>query len=227
MANSTVLPREETCGVILTRPDYYTIPPLNKLKSYKNAQGRCVVKGFTIGRIKYGNIYFPDEIDLTDINLDDIVFIQYRSVTVYPDAESTPPVGEGLNRRAQVTLDLCFPKDEHGKEVTDVADIIARDFPTKLRMYCLGSNTEFVDYRPDTGSYVFNVFHFTKYGFDEEMLEKYCKEDKDSDKKFKPISEKKDTTGGGVQQEPTAGPSTQRDEVDTDNYLHSIRLLFI
>lgn len=46
----------------------------------------------------YGSIYFDGEVNLTNLNLDDIVHIRRKEVVVYPDDERKPPIGEGLNR---------------------------------------------------------------------------------------------------------------------------------
>lgn len=188
---------EDTCGVILERVGYYTIPPLGSLKNYKNDNGRCIVRGLTIGRVGYGNIYFPDEIDITDMNLDEIVHFEFRAVTVYPDDNKRPPVGQGLNRPAQVTLDNVFPRDDHDKEITDVTDIIKRNFTEKLKKMCESNNSKFKDYRIDTGSWVFTVEHFSKYGYiDDEHDKVKEQEQKDAAKKreheLKELTKKKE-----------------------------------
>lgn len=46
----------------------------------------------------YGSIYFEGEVNLTNLNLDDIVHIRRKEVIVYLDDDQKPPVGEGLNR---------------------------------------------------------------------------------------------------------------------------------
>lgn len=62
----------DTVGVILKRPNYYTIPPLNELKSYLDGNGDCFVEDFTIGREGYGNVVFPGKINVAGLNLDEI-----------------------------------------------------------------------------------------------------------------------------------------------------------
>lgn len=153
------------CGVVLTRPEYYTIPPLEELDQFIDEEGRCMVEGFTIGRIGYGNIYFPERFDISNLNLDELVHFRHKEVTVYLDDTQKPPVGEGLNRQAQVTLDRVWPRTkDDSKIITDPEEIMALDFSGNLRKACERLHSKFVEYRPDTGSWVFIVEHFSKFG---------------------------------------------------------------
>lgn len=43
-------------AVVLTRPDYYTVPSLHEL--LLDEKGMCLVEDFTVGRYSYGNIQF-------------------------------------------------------------------------------------------------------------------------------------------------------------------------
>lgn len=61
---------------------------------YIDELGRCMVKGFTIGRKGYGNVYFPEEMDVYGLNIDELVHFRYREINVYPDDEKKPPVGQ-------------------------------------------------------------------------------------------------------------------------------------
>ncbi|KAG1655386.1 Nuclear pore complex protein Nup98-Nup96 [Nymphon striatum] len=99
-------------GIILNRLGYYTIPSLDNLKDLINSQGRCEVEQFTIGRKGYGSVFFPGTTDITDLNLDELVHIRRKEIIVYPEDSNKPEVGEGLNKKAEVTLDGIWPSDK-------------------------------------------------------------------------------------------------------------------
>jgi len=61
-------------------------------------------------------------------------------------------------------LDRVWPNDKTTKQpITNPDRIAATNFVVKLQRACAKLNTQFVDYRSDTGSWVFNVEHFSKY----------------------------------------------------------------
>ena len=43
--------------------------------------------------------------NIKGMNFDDIVFFRHKEVIVYPDDSKKPELGQGLNKKAQVTLD--------------------------------------------------------------------------------------------------------------------------
>lgn len=152
-------------GIVLQRSGYYTIPPLDKLTDYLTEDGKCIVPNFTIGRKGYGNVYFGEPIDVAGLNLDDLVHFRHKEVIIYPDDENKPPVGEGLNRKAQITLDQVWPHDKTLHEpIKDRERLEEMNYEAKLRAVCDKHDTRFVEYRPETGSWVFKVDHFSKYG---------------------------------------------------------------
>lgn len=59
-------------GIRLHRVGYYTIPHLDELPALMDSDGRCIVENFTIGRVNYGNIFYPDSFDVSGLNLDEI-----------------------------------------------------------------------------------------------------------------------------------------------------------
>ena len=143
--------------VTLKRAGYYTIPPLDKLDEYVCGE-TCIVRNFTVGREDYGNVYFPESFDIYGLNLDEIVHFRHKEVVIYPDDEKKPPVGEGLNRKAQVTLDQVWPYDKTlHKPITDPRRLAAMDYEEKLRRVSAKHDTRFLEYRPETGSWVFKV----------------------------------------------------------------------
>nr|XP_034193442.1 nuclear pore complex protein Nup98-Nup96 [Osmia lignaria] len=169
--DSSSFSTSETCNwktnaanITLKRAGYYTIPPLDKLDDYIRGES-CVVPNFTIGREGYGNVYFPDSFDIYGLNLDEIVHFRHKEVIIYPDDEKKPPVGQGLNRKAQVTLDRVWPHDKSlHKPITDPRRLVTIDYEEKLRRVSAKHDTRFLEYRPETGSWVFKVDHFSKYG---------------------------------------------------------------
>ncbi|XP_060808331.1 nuclear pore complex protein Nup98-Nup96 isoform X2 [Amyelois transitella] len=152
-------------GIKLTRPGYYTIPSLDDLTGYLRPDGSCVVPNFTIGRKNYGNVYYDCEMDVAGLDLDALVHFLNKEVIVYPEDADKPPVGEALNRRAIVTLDRVWPRDKTEKRpITDPERLLKMDYEGKLRRVCDKHDTKFIEYRPQTGSWVFRVEHFSKYG---------------------------------------------------------------
>lgn len=82
-----------------------------------------------------------------------------------------------MNRKATVTLDRVWPNDKTTKQpITSPDRITAVNFVAKLQRASNKLGASFVDYRSDTGSWVFNVEHFSKYALidsddeDEEII---------------------------------------------------------
>ena len=95
----------QPAGVKLRRAGYYTIPSMSELSTMVDPEGNLNVENFTIGRQGYGNIFFPGMTNIKAMNFDDIVFFRHKEVIVYPDDSKKPELGQGLNKKAQVTLD--------------------------------------------------------------------------------------------------------------------------
>ncbi|XP_069615683.1 nuclear pore complex protein Nup98-Nup96 [Ranitomeya imitator] len=152
-------------GIVLTREGYYTIPSMDALAKMVDEDGKCIVDGFTIGRRGYGSIYFEGRVDLLNINLDEIVHIRNKEVIVYTDDGNKPPVGEGLNRPAEVTLNEVWPIDKTTRMLIKSPERLEEmNYKNKLEAASRKQGAQFKEYRPETGSWVFKVKHFSKYG---------------------------------------------------------------
>lgn len=159
-------------GIVLRRSGYYTIPSLDELTEFIDENGCCFVSNFTIGRRGYGNVFFDEVIDVSNLNLDEICHFRNKEIILYQDDDKKPPIGEGLNRKAQVTLDNIWPYDKTTHEpIKDVGRLEAMNYEAKLRRICDKRNAKFLEYRPETGSCVFKVDHFSKYSLDDDSDE--------------------------------------------------------
>lgn len=150
--------------VKLTKDEYYTLPELDTLPDYMDENGKCIIRGFTIGRVGYGNVCFTDYMDVTGLDLDKHVHFRHKEIIVYSDDSEKPPLGQGLNRPAQVTLDNVFPRNNQGEPIRDLRALADMRYGEKLRMLDSKYGIRSMDYRPETGSWVFTVSHFSKYG---------------------------------------------------------------
>ncbi|ODV61376.1 nuclear pore targeting domain of Nup116p [Ascoidea rubescens DSM 1968] len=118
------------------------------------------VENFTVGRKGYGKIEFKVPVDLSvfssysEIAGNKIVFSK-QACNVYPNEDEKPPVGEGFNVPARVTLENCFPV--LSKEIiTDPTHPIVKPHITKLHLM---KNTKFESYDPVSGVWSFSIEH--------------------------------------------------------------------
>ncbi len=158
----------QPAGVKLRRAGYYTIPSMSELSTMVDSEGNLNVENFTIGRQGYGNIFFPGLTNIKGMNFDDIVFFRHKEVIVYPDDSNKPDLGQGLNKKAQVTLDKVWPVDKSSQScIKSPEKLQSMSYEDKLQKACIKLGARFVEYRPETGSWVFKVDHFSKYGLDD------------------------------------------------------------
>ena len=75
-------------------------------------RGSAWSQGSQVGREGYANIDYPGTLNIADFSLDDTVFIKHMEVIVYPEDLNKPPLGEGLDRSTQITLDKVWPLDK-------------------------------------------------------------------------------------------------------------------
>ncbi|XP_062289256.1 nuclear pore complex protein Nup98-Nup96 isoform X2 [Scomber scombrus] len=152
-------------GIVLNRVGYYTIPSMDEIAEMVDENGDCLVENFSVGRKGYGSIFFPGEVNVTGLNLDEIVHFRRKEVIVYPDDKNKPPEGDGLNRRAEVTLDGVWPNDKTScTQIRSPDRLTDMNYEGRLEKASRKQGARFLEYRTETGSWVFEVAHFSKYG---------------------------------------------------------------
>ncbi|KAH3765969.1 nuclear pore complex protein Nup98-Nup96 [Pelomyxa schiedti] len=130
-------------------PEYYTIPPVDELNRMTPDELEHL-STFEIGKKGSGRVVFsgPD-IDITGLDLCATVVFEPHKVTLYPGSRK-PPIGFGLNREAEVTLEGCLPSDPaHSNSYARKLARSTQQFGATLKSY-----------NPLSGSWVFIVSHF-------------------------------------------------------------------
>jgi nuclear pore complex protein Nup98-Nup96 len=124
--------------------------------------------GLTVGRERCGSVTFDDPVDLTTIDLDNIlgglVDIGVRKITVYPDESIKPARGKGLNVPSTLRIENSWPRgrDKKGPSPVTSGPLFEKHIDRLMKVH----NTEFVNYETETGTWVFRVAHYTTYGLD-------------------------------------------------------------
>jgi len=148
----------------LPRADYFTEPSIEELAAKERAEpGYCGrVRDFVVGRHDYGSIKFFGETDVRCLDLESIVEFNDREVIVYKDDSKKPPVGEGLNKAAEVTLlnIKCVNKKTgepcQGARVEKYREMLVKKAEEQ--------GAEFVSFDAVKGEWKFRVKHFSAYG---------------------------------------------------------------
>ncbi|XP_042020495.1 nuclear pore complex protein NUP98A-like [Salvia splendens] len=148
----------------LRHSDYYTEPRIQELAAKGRAEpGYCRhVKDFVVGRHEYGSIKFFGETDVRRLDLESLIQFNNREVIVYMDESKKPPVGQGLNKPAEVTLlnIKCFDK-KTGQQYVEGPRI--GKYKEMLKRKAEDQGAEFVSYDPVKGEWKFRVNHFSAY----------------------------------------------------------------
>ncbi|KAJ5093555.1 hypothetical protein N7456_009416 [Penicillium angulare] len=147
--------------------EYWMKPSFAELSKLSRDQLRRVVD-FTVGRQNCGEVTFNGPVDLNGTDLSDlfgtIVDIGLRKITVYPDEATKPPMGKGLNVPSTLRIENSWPRGRDKKKPAPITS--GPLFDKHIDRLQKVTDTEFVDYEVDTGTWVFIVPHFTTYGLD-------------------------------------------------------------
>ncbi|KAG0164768.1 hypothetical protein DFQ28_007701 [Apophysomyces sp. BC1034] len=145
---------------VAVKEGYYCSPTLEVLSTMSKEDLKRVEK-FVVGRHGYGEVRFIEPVDLSDLDLNDImggiVVFEEKSIVIYPD-NAKPPEGKGLNALAIVKLENCYSIDKDTKKpIKDPEHPRFKLFLQKLRKR---EGVEFVDYDVTKGIWTFKARRF-------------------------------------------------------------------
>lgn len=150
--------KSPTLAEVMPKPPkegYITKPSWNEIKKMSIEQLKRV-KNFTIEN-QFGIIEFLGEVDLTNVDLADVVSITHMEVEVYDEKRhqnNYPERGTKLNIPAKVTL----------KKVNLRKNDTAVSREMNLKKGLEPSGAKHLSYNAGLGLWTFAVDHFTKYG---------------------------------------------------------------
>ncbi|KAI8816094.1 nuclear protein 96-domain-containing protein, partial [Fimicolochytrium jonesii] len=174
--NATPSPARSSGDGVKQPVKYVLSPSLKQLYQMETEELRAV-SNFRISVADIGYIQWLEPVDLIEASptgnrsgLDqiagNIVILAPKLANVYPDDITKPPVGMGLNVRAEIALEKCWPVDKSTREfILDPTDPRHDRHMKKLENM---PDTEFLGYHNETGTWKFVVQHFSKYGLDED-----------------------------------------------------------
>merc|ERR1712013_639043 len=105
-------------------------------------------------------------VDVRGVDIDTVVVIESKNVTVYDEAEETgkkPQQGSKLNRPAVITMYGIYPKD--GAESSAEAK---RKLTRKIEKSTKKMSAELLSFNAESGVWMFRVGHFSRYGLDDD-----------------------------------------------------------
>lgn len=147
---------------------YSTKPPVEHLKKMSRQQLQKM-GGLTVARENVGKIEFGP-CDLSSVLLDqicgDIVKLEPRAATVYPDNATKPPMGRGLNVPATIHLEKSWPRNRATRH--KAGDTTSEGYRNHVHNLKKIGDTKFISYDTNTGVWKFSVDHFTTYGLDDD-----------------------------------------------------------
>lgn len=164
---SAVAEEQSSTTVAKLPSDYWMFPSLETLKSYTSEQLKNV-EGLNIGRKNYGYISWPSGVDLSTTDLDSIlgflVIFSLRAVVVYADDTNKPPLGQGLNKPAVITLEHVCKVDRRGNKLVDPTNPRVIRHRQQLQKSIESKDGKHLSYDPASGVWVFQVPHFSRWG---------------------------------------------------------------
>ncbi|ANB13427.1 Nup145p [Sugiyamaella lignohabitans] len=189
--------RISTANKTAEEAGYWISPSLSTLSSLSRRQLEHV-DNLTIGRHGYGQLVYPQPVDLSDVDLSEIlgniVIFGNLSVCVYPDESKKAPEGEKLNVPAIITLEKTFAIDKKTNQyIKDPVDPRLIKHKLRLRKTIESRGGEFLSYDFDNGLWVFRVPHFSVWGLVDDD------DEDDEDIVTNPVTDNSNPTAGNLE----------------------------
>lgn len=156
---STVVPK-------LTKSGYEVSPSIEELSIMSEAD-LATVPDFCVMRDGYGKVEWEGCVDVRDADLNFIVDIEHKDISVYTHEEKAgkkPPVGSKLNRPAVLTMYNVFCKN--GGAAASETD--KAKFATKVEKTTKKIGADFISYNRNNGEWKIRVEHFSRYALDDD-----------------------------------------------------------
>ncbi|GAB2226403.1 hypothetical protein Droror1_Dr00022207 [Drosera rotundifolia] len=159
-ASAGTLPVNDSSLPKLLHEGYYMKPGLDELAAIERSQtGFCSrVMGFTVGRHGCGSIKFEGETDVRGLELDSLITITDREVSV----NEKLPSAVLINKAAEVTLlnFKCICKDTGAQHILGTR---VSQYTEKLKKAIQDQGAQFLSYDPVKGECKFRVTHFPRH----------------------------------------------------------------
>ena len=136
----------------LTGKGYSMHPTLEQMERMFERSGDealAAIDNFSVSNEAFGRVKWLEPVDVRGLDLDKIVSFEQACLCLYPeDQDIEPPeTGEGLKKRAEVTLYGILPK----KSGADAKE----KYREKIAKQTEKAGAELVEYNPDTGIWKF------------------------------------------------------------------------
>jgi len=152
--------KKQIVAPTLSKEDYTCVPSISLLQKMEPAD-LAAVSNFSVARTGVGKVTWEGAVDVRGANLDRIIVIEAKSVSIYAEEEEEgrkPEVGTKLNRPAILTLEGVFPPDPNDPD----------KFVRKVTRQTQKMGAELVGYDPISGEWILRVKHFSRYGLDDD-----------------------------------------------------------
>lgn len=157
-------PAPKNCVPKISKQGYVVHPSISDLEAMSEAD-LAAVDDFKVERPGFGSVAWDGAVDVRGVDLDAVVVIEKKNVSVYDNAElngGKPKQGSKLNRSAVITLYDIFPKD--GQSSSNEAK---NKMTRKIEKATTKMGAELLLYDVENGIWQFRVGHFSRYGLDD------------------------------------------------------------